>query len=138
VKRERGQAVVETVLLGLLLLAPLIWALGVLADIHRSALALTAAAREAGVEAARADSIPAAQRALDAAVGQALIDHGLDPTIAEVEWSGIPGVRGGFISVRVRYPVTVLQAPLLGRVSGPSIYVDARHVTRVEPFMSRE
>jgi hypothetical protein len=138
VRRERGQAVVETILIGLLLLVPLIWALGVLADMHRSALALTAAAREGGAEAARADSRLDAERALDRAVVEALVDHGLDPGQVEVQWSGSPQVRGGVIEINVRYPVTVLQAPLIGRVAGPSAIVEARHVVRVDPYRSRD
>ena len=137
-KRDEGQAVIETILLGLLLIVPLIWAMGVLADLHRSALALTAAAREGGSEAARVATPTGAEQALDNAVAQALVDHGLDPSKATVEWSGTPGVRGGVVEIHIRYPVTVLQAPLIGRVSGPSILVEARHLARVDPFRSRE
>lgn len=43
----------ETILLGLVLFVPVVWALGVLADLHRGALATSAAAREAGFDAAR-------------------------------------------------------------------------------------
>ena len=61
---EFGQSLVEAILVGLVMIVPLIWALGVLADLHRSALAASAAAREAGFEAARADSASDADRAV--------------------------------------------------------------------------
>jgi hypothetical protein len=138
VKRDqRGQALLESILLGLLLMAPLLWALGVLADLHRGALAASAAAREAGFDAARSASARSASAAVDVAVRRAFADEGLDPGRARVRWSGFGSGRGGAIVVRVSYPVTVLQAPLLGRVSGPSVWVNASHVARIDPFRSR-
>jgi hypothetical protein len=135
--RENGQATIEMLLLALLLLVPLIWALGVLADLHKGALAVASAAREAGFDAARTADVGSAQRAIDEAVMRAFQDHGLDPADAEVYWSGSRLQRGGAVEVQVGYAVTVAQAPLLGRVSGPSIHVRARHVARVDPFRSR-
>ena len=137
-RREDGHAVVETILLGLLLLVPLIWVLGVLADVHRTALAATAAVREAGFEAARAADRSGAARAVDRAVTQAFTNQGLDPRQARVRVSaGGRLERGTAIEVEVSYPVTVAQAPLLGRVAGPSIWIRARHVARVDPYRSR-
>jgi hypothetical protein len=136
-KSESGQAVVEALLLGMLLLVPLIWTLGVLADLHRSALAATAAAREAGFDAARSATLAAADAAVAEAVERALADQGLDPGEARVRWdAGSSLRRGGPVEVEVAYPVTVVQAPLLGRVSGPSVWVRARHVARVDPYRS--
>lgn len=134
---ERGQALIESLLLGMLLLVPLIWALGVLADLHRSALATAAAAREAGFEAAHSSSDAAAAAAVDAAVVRALHDGGIDPVQARVSWAAIPRLqRGAAVEVEVSYPVTVLQAPFLGRVAGPSIWVTSRHVARVDLYSS--
>jgi hypothetical protein len=134
---ESGQAVVEALLLGMLMLVPLIWTLGVLADLHRSALAATAAAREAGFDAARSATLAAADAAVAEAVERALADQGLDPREARVRWdAGSSLRRGGAVEVEVAYPVTVVQAPLLGRVSGPSVWVRARHVARVDPYRS--
>lgn len=128
---------VETLLLGILLLVPLIWALTVLSDLHRGALAASAAAREAGFEAARATSSAAAAKAADAAVRQAFIDEGLEPSDAIVALGASSLQRGSAVTVEVSYPVTVLQAPLLGRVAGPSVIVRARHVARVALYGSR-
>ena len=137
-RRESGFAMIETILLGLLLLVPLIWVLGVLADVHRAALATTAAVREAGFEAARTTARSDAARAIDRAVAEAFANQGLDPSSARVSVSTGGLRRGGAVEVEVAYPVTVVQAPLLGRVSGPSIWVRARHVARIDPFRSRE
>jgi hypothetical protein len=134
---ERGQALIETILLGLLLLVPLMWALGVLADLHRTSLAATAAVREAGFEASRAARGRDAVRAVNRAVAEAFADQGLDPANARVRVSASGLERGAPVQVEVSYPVTVLQAPLLGRVAGPSIVIRARHVTRVDPYRSR-
>lgn len=136
-RSQRGQAMIETILVGLLLLVPLIWVLGVLADIHRTSLAATAAVREAGFEAARATRGPDAARAVDRAVAEAFLNQGLDPGPARVRVSTGGLRRGGAVEVEVSYPVTVAQAPLLGRVAGPSILVRARHVARIDPFRSR-
>jgi len=135
---ERGAALIETVLLGLILIVPLIWALGVLGALQRGALAATAAAREAGLDAARATDAASADRAVVAAVATAFRNQGLDPKEARVRWTvGSRFARGAAVEVEVRWPVTVLQAPLLGEVSGPSVWVEARHVARVDLYRSR-
>jgi hypothetical protein len=136
--RDEGLATIETLLLGLLLLVPLMWGLGVLSEIHRAALAGTAAAREAGFDAARSSTRAEAQRRIDAAVASAFADHGLDPEHGRVEWVTGSLERGGSVEVRVSYETPVFQAPFLGEVSGPSIWVHASHVARVDPYRSRE
>ncbi|MDQ3662470.1 MAG: hypothetical protein M3454_15740 [Actinomycetota bacterium] len=134
---QRGQALIESLLLGMLLLVPLIWALGVLSDLHRSALVTAAAAREAGFQAATASTEALAGAAIDAAVARALVDGGIDLASARVSWSAVPRLeRGAAVEVEVSYPVTVLQAPFLGRIAGPSIWVTSRHVARVDPYRS--
>ena len=136
--RESGSSLIETMVLGMLLLLPLLWLLGVLADLQRGALASAAAAREAGFEAARSDDLTDADRAVREAVHQAFVDHGLSSKTAKVEWSADPGLpRGGRVEIRISYPVTVLQAPFLGRVAGPSIWVDAMHTATIDPYRSR-
>ena len=137
-RAESGSALVESFLLGILLLIPLVWALGVLAELQKTALATAAAAREAGFEAARSEDGAAADAAVQAVTAQAFTDHGLQARDARVRWSAQPGFpRGGTIEVLVRAPVTVFQAPLIGRVSGPAIWVQARHVARIDPYRSR-
>lgn len=129
---------IETVLLGLLFLVPVVWGLGVLADLHRGALAASAAVRAAGFDAARATASNDAQRAAVEAFKQAFLDHGIDPAGASLRLANGRGFgRGEAVELEVVYPVSVLQAPLLGKVSGPSIVVRARHIARIDPFRSR-
>jgi hypothetical protein len=138
-RRQSGFALIETLLLGLLFLIPLVWALGVLAELHQAALASTAAAREAGIDAARASNMVDAGMAVEDAVARAFADEGLEAGDAHVAWSAGAGLeRDGTVEVEVSYPVTVLQAPLLGQVSGPSIWVRAAHSVRVDPYRSVE
>jgi hypothetical protein len=138
-REESGSALVETFLLALLLFVPLLWALGILADIHSAALATSAAAREAGMEASSAPDHRAAERAVADAVRQAFADHGLESEAATVRWTTDPGfARGAPIEIVVSYPITVTQAPLLGEVAGgPSVVVRASHVARIDPYASR-
>jgi hypothetical protein len=134
---EAGQALIESIAVGALLLVPLIWGLSVLSELHRAALAATAAAREGGFEAARAGSLPAADGAVARAVQEAFADHGLEPADARVAWTAEGLRRGTPVTVEVSFPVAVVGAPLLGRLSQPRIWVRARHVARVDPFRSR-
>lgn len=137
IKREEGQALLESLLLGLVLLVPILWLLAVLSQLHVGALAVTAAVREAATDAARSADGRMASEAIERAVAQALVDHQLDPARSEVEWSGAGLRRGSSVYVEVSYPIPLLQAPLIGTVGGPSIWVRARHVTRVDPFRER-
>ena len=134
---DRGFALTEALLLGLVLLVPLMWLLGVLSDLQKGALASSAAAKEAGVEAARWTDPRTVDEVVDQTVAQVFRDHGLDPGDAEVVLRSGGGARGSAVEVIVGYDVTVFQAPFLGRVSGPSIGVTARHIARVDPYASR-
>lgn len=134
-RNDRGAAMVEGILLTLVLVVPVIWLLGVLADVHRGALAATAAAREGGFAAARTRDPVAADKAIEAAVTTAFLNHGADGRAARVRWAGrLEG--GGRVEVLVAYPVPVLQAPFLGRVGGPSVWVRARHAAAVDRYGS--
>lgn len=138
IRRDEGSSLVEVVLVGFLLMVPVIWLLGVLADAHRGALAATAAAREAGTDAARATSLGEADAAIDNAVARAFRDHGLDPADADVSWAPAPRLeRGGALEVEVAYEVRVFGLPLIGSLSRPSLQVTARHMARIDPYRSR-
>lgn len=136
--RENGQALVESILLGLVLLVPVVWMLMVLADVHRAALASTAAAREAGFDASRSTDNAAADRAVDTAIDLALDNHGLRAEDAVVRWTAPEGLtRGATVEVHVEYPVPVVRMPFLGDAGGPAIWVRAVHRARIDPFSSR-
>lgn len=133
-----GRALIEVIVIGSLLLAPLIWLVTALAALHAGALATTAAAREAGFDAARAVDTRNASAAVDRAVHRALVDHGLEPGRARVRWSAAPRLpRGGRVEVTVSYPVRVLAAPFLGSVGRPVVWITARHAARIDPFRSQ-
>lgn len=128
---------IEVFTMGLLLLIPLVWLLGVLADLHRAALGASAAAREGASEVARADDIAAARRALDAAVQRAFANLGLPPRSARVRWSAGGLIRGAAVTVRVSYPVNAMKLPFVGAVTDGAIWLNATHVARVPRFGSR-
>jgi hypothetical protein len=135
---ENGQALVESILLGLVLLMPVVWMLMVLADVHRAALASTAAAREAGFDASRSTENAAADRAVETAIRLALDNHDLQAEDAVVRWSAPEGLtRGAMVEVNVAYPVPVVRMPFLGNAGGPAIWVRAVHSARIDPFSSR-
>lgn len=136
-KTERGNSIIETVLLGLLFLVPLTWLLGTLSGIHIAALATTNAAREAGFEATRSSDLTSAEGALDRTVDQALRNHGLRPELAEISLSpGTSFTRGDSVEIVVSYPVRVLRLPFVGELSA-SVSVQAKHVARIDPYRSR-
>ena len=136
--RENGHAIVESLLLGLVLLVPVIWLLTVLAEVHAAALATSSAVRESGFEAARATDPFAADEGITASAAAALSDHGLDPAMGDVEWSPPDGWgRGETLEVVVTYRVPVFQAPFLGSVSEPFLPVSARHVVAIDRYRSR-
>lgn len=137
-RSERGQSLIETLLLGLFLMVPLLWGLGVLADLHRAALAATSAAREAGFEAARATDLQEARQAADRAIARAFLDHGMDSADVRVEWSLSNLQRGQPVQIAISVPVNVVSAPFIGDVSGPSVWVHAKTVARIDPYRSRE
>lgn len=134
---DAGHTLLETLLLGLLLLVPLIWTLAVLSDMHRVALAATAAVREAGAAAARASDASRAEGAARAAIGMALADHDVERgnVVTTVDVGGF--VRGARVAVLLEVPVPVFSLPFLGRLSGPEVWVRASHEARIDPYASR-
>lgn len=127
----RGSAMIEVLVLGLILIVPIVWLLGVMAEMHRAALATNSAAREVGWELTRGSST----RSADLAAAVAFDDHGLGAGLARVSWRGRLE-RGGVVTVRVAYPVRVASFPLLGRMSAPVVWVRATHHAHVPAHRS--
>ena len=137
-QRDEGHALIEVLLLGLLLLVPLVWVLTVASQLHTAVLATAAAAREAGFEAARSPDAGAADAGIRTAVAGALDDQHLEPGSARIAWApDAAWERGAFVEIVVSYPVPVLQMPLLGEVTHPTIVVTGRHIARIDPYRSR-
>ncbi|MFP5298782.1 MAG: hypothetical protein ACLGHL_07335 [Actinomycetota bacterium] len=136
IRSERGTGLVETLLLGLLLMVPLIWTLSVLAELHRAALASTSAARSVGASVSRAPGgvtpdVP--QRALM----EAFRAHGLDASGADLSIHAPRGFqRGARVSIEVSYRVPVLKIPLLGSLDVASIGVEAVHTAAIQRYAS--
>lgn len=132
-----GSTLVETILLVLILLVPLIWMLGALARVHRAALGVTAAAREAGAAAASAGDPAAAVRLADHSAGTALRNQALAPRRARVELRGVSSFgRGARIEARVVYPVRMLHIPFVASAVGPVVWVRASHAAYVDRYRS--
>jgi hypothetical protein len=136
---ESGHVLVETILVALVFFVPLFWLMGVLSVMHRSALASASAARDAGSEISRSTDMASGSAAMDAAIHQALVDHGIDPREAQVSVAAPAGLaRGAKVTIQVAVPVSVAQAPLLGEASwGPEVWIRSSFVAIVDPFASR-
>jgi hypothetical protein len=121
----------EVILLGLVLIVPIVWLLGVLAEVHRAALATNAAAREIGWELVRGgDGSTVARTATTA-----FADQGLDVRLVEIDWEGVAEPDRA-IQVSVAYPVRMASFPLLGRLSSPVLSVHAVHRAHVPAHRS--
>ncbi|WP_235737764.1 hypothetical protein [Nocardioides alcanivorans] len=75
---EAGNAVVEFIWLGILLMVPLVYILIAVFDVQRGAFGVSAAARAAGRAYTLADSVGEAERRAREAARVALADQGLD------------------------------------------------------------
>lgn len=133
---ERGQAVLEVLTIGIVLLIPLIWLLITLSKVHVAALAMTSAAREAALDASLAEDVVTARSGIDRAISDALTSYGLDPKAVEVRASLGGLQRGAPIDVHVSYRVPLLTVPFIGS-PGPSLSVSGSHTTAVPRFGDR-
>ena len=133
---EQGMALVESILLGLVTIVPLVWGLAMLDHVHRAALATTSAAREAGFAAGRLADPSGEERSVERAVALALSDQHLDVDRARVDVAFPQGTaRGALVRVAVRYPVPMLSLP--GLDLGPSVWVTAQHDAVIDRYRSR-
>ena len=134
-KDEGGYAALDAFLVGLLLIVPVTWMLIAAASLHRTALASTSAAREAGFLAARAVTASDAHDRARAAVARALSDQGVDPDTSRVSLSWAPDRDAG-VRIEVKVPVRILTIPFVGRPAGPVIMVKASHAVHIDPYRS--
>ena len=134
-KDERGVAVIEALVLGVVLLLPMMWLLSVLSSVHSAALGTNSAVREAGMVIARSLGEP---DGLDLVVKDALRNHGLDPEGGRFDVHVRSGfVRGAIVDVVLAYEVPVFDPPFLNVDLGPSVTVRSHHSARIDPYQSR-
>jgi len=135
---DRGNAMVEFTVLGMLLMIPLVYVVLTVFVVQKAAYAVTAATREAGRAYVTAESGGEAAARAEAAAAIALGDHGLGlgPGQLAVECSANPCLTPG-ATVRVRLDLTV-PLPLLPRVfagrAPASVAVNGQHEQLVDVF----
>jgi Flp pilus assembly protein TadG len=134
---DEGNAIVEFVYLGVLLMVPLVYVLITVFQVQSAAFAVTEAARQAGRAYAQADSSAEAHAVATAAVDLALRDQGIESS-GGLDVLAPDGLApGATVRVTVAHDVTL---PLLGGLFGrvePRIPVRATHVEVVDRFRER-
>ncbi|VXB92575.1 hypothetical protein [Nocardioides sp. AX2bis] len=136
---DRGNAMVELVWLGTLLLLPLIWVVVSIGEVQAGAFGTLAAARAAGRAYALApDDATGAERA-SAAARQALADQGMAdaPMEVTVTCQPYPDDCHAGTSVITVHVASEVALPLLPDVLGsgrPSFGLDATHTVPVGQF----
>jgi len=133
---DRGSALVEMAILGSLVFALLVQMIVLFGAVQQTALAATAAARDAGRAIALADDDRDGAVRADRAVREAASNHGLAVDALHVDAEGAV-VRNGIVDVEVRSDVPLLRLPGLGRIwPSLAIPVSARYRAHVDRFRS--
>jgi Flp pilus assembly protein TadG len=136
---SRGNATIELVWLGLLLLIPLVWIVVSVAEVQRGAFGVSGAARAAGRAYALAPDDATGNRRAEAAARQALADQGLAEAPLEVSVRCTPYPREchsgtSVITVTVRSRVVL---PLLPDALGggrPTFAFSAEHTVPIGQY----
>lgn len=133
---DDGNALVEFVYLGLLLMVPLVYVLLTVFQVQSAAFGVTEAARQAGRAFARADTLDQGLARADAAAALALQDQGVpDGGRPEIACSDVCLTPGSTVTVTVRYRVRLMfLGTFFARSSAPSIPVTAVHTQVVDTF----
>ena len=133
---DQGNALVEFVYLGVLLMVPLIYALLTAFQVQSAAFGATEAARQAARAYVRADTVQDAQQHADAAAALAMADQGVrdsdPPQIACPAGCLTPG-SPVTVTMHYRVPLLLLGA-LFSRSSAPGIPITAVHTQTVDRF----
>jgi Flp pilus assembly protein TadG len=133
---DAGNAVIEFVFVGVLVLIPLVYFVVAVATVQRSTVAVTQAAREAGRAFATADSTDQGLQRAAVAVRLALADQGL-PDDAELRYVDIDGscesaAIAPSLTPSVQFAVCVIRHAALPGV--PSL-ISGRGITTVGRFV---
>jgi hypothetical protein len=134
---ERGSAVVEFVVLGVLLLIPLVYLVMMLARVQAGSYAVSQAAREAGRAFVTADAEGAARARAQAAARVAFADHAFeDSGRVTIACDGSPCLRpdGQVVTAAtVRVPLPLVPS-FVRHVIPLSVPVSASHLSTVDRF----
>ncbi len=135
---ERGSAVVEFVVLGLLLLVPLIYLVLMMARLQAGAYAVSMAGREAGRVFVTAPDETSALARADAAARIALADHRFGPeeSTVQITCTEAPCLTpGGAVRVHVAVQVPLPLVPAFARGAIPlQVPVSADALATVDTF----
>ena len=134
--RERGSAVVEFAVLGIVLLGVLVEVIVLFGTLQRATLATSAAAREVGRAVVLADSLDDAAQRSAIVIDQAAANHGLAPESLDASVDG-ELVRGSRLRVTVATEVPLVRIPFIGPVwPSLSVPVESTHVVQVDRYRS--
>lgn len=139
-RREDGNAALEFIGAGVLLLVPVIYLVVALGTVQAGALGVEGAARQAARVIATADSAAAGAQDADAAVQVTLADYGLSGAARSVEVACAPDPRNclrrdGAVTVTVRVTVPLPLFPaFLGMRTPPGIPVSSAATQPVSRF----
>lgn len=131
---DRGTAVIEFVVLGVLVMVPIAYAALVVMTVHSATFGVVTAAREAGRAYVTADTTSLAGLRARRAARLALQDQGQGEPSVTVDCNNGPCLSpGSTVRVEVTTKVAVPLIPSLGQ-NGGAIPVTAVHETVVDSF----
>jgi hypothetical protein len=133
---DDGNAVLEFLFLGVLLLLPLMYVMLTVFEVQKAAFAVSAASREAGRAYATGSTLDEAKERALLAAEITLADHGLelDPDLV-VFPDGATFGRGDRVVVTVRYQAPLpLVSAFFSDAERPAIDVTGEHTTTVDEF----
>ena len=135
---EQGNALVEFVFLGMLLMVPLVYVLLTVFQVQSAAFGATEAARQAGRVFAVSASADQGRASAGVAAGLAMADQGIhDSGPPQITCSAGCLTPGSTVTVTMHYRVPLLfLGAMFSRTTAPSIPVTAVHTQVVDTFQA--
>lgn len=130
---ETGSSLVESLLIGLFTLVPIVFIVIEVGFVQRAAIATAVAAREAGRSFVTAPAPSDALGRAEAVAHQIITLHQLEPAKVSVLVDG-ELKRGSQVAVEVAYVTPAVPVPLIGSI--PGFKVSSRHVEQVDRHRS--